>query len=89
MSIFIRRDILRAAVFFLIIPFDAALSSFEMRDDKAFFASSFFFAFARLSKFFTAVLRSDFVEIFLKCLFLAFLSSLYAVLSLGNVGSYG
>ena len=34
------------------------------------------------------VLRSDLVEMFLKCLFLAFLSSLYAVFSLGILVSF-
>jgi hypothetical protein len=56
----------------------------DIRIDKILPASSIFLDLMRLSKLFTAVLRSDLVEMFLKCLFLAFLSSLYAVFSLGN-----
>lgn len=65
-------------------PFETALSNFDTSVDKAFFASAVFFSLTSRSKFLASVFRSDFVEIFLKCLFFAFLSSLYAVRSLGN-----
>jgi len=87
-SFFIRRDIFLAAVFGLMIPFEAALSILETRIDSTFLASSVFFAFKSAAKFLAAVLSSDLVEMFLKCLFLAFLNSLYAVLSVGTFLSF-
>src|SRR3989338_7453072 len=83
-SLFLRRDILREAVFLCMMPFDAALSSFEIMKPAAFFASSVFLAAMSLSNFFASVLSSDFIVTLRRCFTLDFLMALYAAFLIGT-----
>ena len=75
-SFFIRREIDLDAAFPFITPFEAALSILDTRDFKTVLASSSFFEETSFSKAFFRVLSSVFADMFLVCLFLAFLISL-------------